>query len=191
MLLLGLTLLLAAQPVAWRAQQPSPAALRSTVLQTLINDPELGPYALAASVTPARAVTLNGTLPSKQDKQLAGNLVRSIAGVTGVHNQIRVAAAVRPLVTPASASPAKNALRASGCNTAGCNAKVAAAIRARLAGEPRLAGVEATVEREGVVLTGTVADAATRERVLRLASAAAHSITPFPTLVNRIEIHNH
>ncbi|MGH9394888.1 MAG: BON domain-containing protein, partial [Terriglobales bacterium] len=71
-------------------QTQARSSLRTTVLQTLINDPELGRFPLAASVAPDFTVQLDGALPSKQDRATAERLVKSIAGVKGVHNRIAV-----------------------------------------------------------------------------------------------------
>lgn len=138
----------------------SPRAVRTTVLQTLINDPELGQYALAASVDDQFRVVLRGTLPSKSDKELAERLVKSVAGVKGVDNQIQVGT-VAPL---AAGNPAAAAASDADVETA-----VANALRAR----PELAGVSVRVSQQQIQLEGTVASAADRRRAEALAKKNA------------------
>ncbi|HUX66462.1 MAG TPA: BON domain-containing protein [Terriglobales bacterium] len=144
--------------------------LRATILQTLINDPELGQYALAASVDGEDQVVLNGTLPSKEDKELASKLVKSIAGVKGVDNQIQVSAAVAPL---AGVAPAAAATPAATPNAPPSDADVQAAVQNALRAHPELAKVKATVSEEQVTLSGTVANQAGREEAVAVAKKNA------------------
>lgn len=62
-----------------------------------MNDPELGKYALTASVDPKGAVTLSGTVPNKSDKKHAKQVVEDVGGVTKVHNKIKVNSSATPM----------------------------------------------------------------------------------------------
>ncbi|HVA62995.1 MAG TPA: BON domain-containing protein [Terriglobales bacterium] len=151
-------------------EQTAQENLRATILQTLINDPELGQYALAASVDGESRVVLNGALPSKQDKELATKLVKSIAGVKSVDNQIQVSAAAAPL---AGVAPAGAATPAATPNAPPSDADVQAAVQNALRAQPELAGVTATVSEDQVTLTGTVASEAAREAAVAVAKKNA------------------
>lgn len=147
--------------------------LQTTILQTLINDPELGQYPLAASVGADRKVVLNGVVPSKADREEAARLVKSIPGVAGVDNEITVNASATPLPT-AAANPAAPATAATTPNTEAPSADdVQTAIQNALAADTALRGVQVSVNAATVTLSGTVATAADRKRAEKIAARNA------------------
>lgn len=78
------------------------ANLVTRVNQALMNDPELGKYAITATSNGKGDVTLHGTVPNKADKKEAKTLVRNLAGVRKVHNKLAVNGRVTPMPSPAS-----------------------------------------------------------------------------------------
>src|SRR5579884_4058129 len=93
-----------------QAQQPSgqpagsAASLQSQVTSALMNDPQLGKYAVSASVNDKNDVTLTGTVPTKEDKKRAKSVAENISGVHKVHNKIQVNPSVAPM-QPSSQQP--------------------------------------------------------------------------------------
>lgn len=177
---LGIYLVGAAALTAQVAEQQH---LRDTILQTLLNDPELGQYPLAASVSADHTVVLNGTLPNKGDKDTAARLVKSIAGVKRVQNDITVDAATTPLPAPAAAAPAASAAPPASPAQPTPN-DVQTAVQNALAADASLGNVTATVTDAVVTLTGTVANRKDRDRADRIATHSA----PHLKLVDKLVI---
>jgi osmotically-inducible protein OsmY len=144
--------------------------VRSAVLQALIADPELGPYPLDASVNGKGRVELNGTLPTKQDKDRATRVVKHVAGVHGVDNAIAVNP-IAPALAGAAAAPAGRAEPAATAQAAR-NADIGTAIVNALAAKPALRGVQVSVSAAAVVLSGQVS---TRQAKDQAGAIAQHS----------------
>ncbi|HWG38627.1 MAG TPA: BON domain-containing protein [Terriglobales bacterium] len=169
---------------------PPRDSLRTTILQTLINDPELGRYPLAASVAPDYTVQLNGTLPTKEESQTAERLVKSIAGVKRVRNQIRVDAKVAALYPPggvATANPGGAAAAATTPDAANTPDQIlAAAVANALAGHKGMGQVQITVRQGEVRLSGTVLNLQDKTTAQQVAEKAA----PGHTVVNELTVHH-
>ena len=190
---LGLFLLLAWLPVGgWGRQNaqipPTRESLRTTILQTLINDPELGRYPLAASVAPDFTVELNGTLPTKQESQTAERLVKSIAGVKSVRNQIRVdskVASLYPAGGVAAANPAGAAAPATTPEAANTpDQDLAAAVSNALASREGMGQVQVQVHQGEVLLSGTVLSDQDKTTAQQVAEKAA----PGHKVVNQLRV---
>lgn len=148
--------------------------LQSKILQTLLNDPELGQYPLAASVDKDRRVVLNGVVPSKDDRDEAARLVKSVTGVAGVDNEIKVnrsAATLPPTATPARpAAPSNN--------------DVHAVIQNAITAQPDLQDVSVAVNYDEVTLTGTVPS----KQAKKQAAQIAHDNAGARKLVNDLKV---
>lgn len=139
--------------------------LQSKILQALLNDPELGQYPMAAGVGQDRKVVLNGVVPSKSDREAAARLVKSVTGVAGVDNQIKVnraAAALPPTATPAG--PA-----------APTNDDVHAVIQNAMTAQAELRDVSVAVNFDEVTLTGTVPSKQAKKQAEQIARDNAES----------------
>ncbi len=76
------------------------SALTDRLQQTLRNNANTAPLAQDVNVsTQNGVVTLTGTVPSEQQRQLLDNLVRNVSGVKSVYDQMRIAAAATGRVT--------------------------------------------------------------------------------------------
>lgn len=175
MLLVALARALAAPPLLPAQQQEADALLSTRVIQALINDPVLGQYALAVGVETDGEVLLQGRLPTKQDKDLAGRRAKAVTGVKRVDNRIQVDATVAPLTAPVAAAAPARAATAADIQTRVQNA---------LAAHPELRGVTASVSEEVVTLSGTVASAAERDQALAVAKQNAAGLP----VVNQIRV---
>lgn len=163
--------------LAWpQASTAERERLQTRVLQTLINDPELGQYPLAASVGGNRTVVLNGEVPTKSDRDTAARLVKSVAGVAGVTNEIKVNPRAAALAAPAAATPAGPAIPT--------NNAIHAVIQNAIAVQPDLNDVSVAVNYDEVNLTGTVPTKAAKKLAAQIAQADAGR----RKIVNRLQV---
>lgn len=72
------------------ARMKSAATLESDVSAALLADPATDAYELTVEAVEEGVVTLNGTVQSWHEKQLAGLVAKSVDGVTGLHNNVTV-----------------------------------------------------------------------------------------------------
>lgn len=154
---------LAAWAVAQNATTVNPITpaewLQHAIMQTLVQDPELNQYPLTVSVDPRLNVTLNGVLPSPQDRRKAEHLARAVAGMNSLSDRIIVNGAVAQSPSAATNPASLTALQTK--------------IQSALGSTSALAAVTAHVYPQLVTLTGTVAQASERELAEKLARQAA------------------
>jgi osmotically-inducible protein OsmY len=154
-------------------------SLTGTIIQRLAQDPVLGSQTITASVGRGGVVTLNGVVPAQAYADRAAAIVKSIAGVASVNNQILVnrdpfAPPPPEENTALPIAPAPPSVPAAGDPTA----KIADA----LAKVPALANVSAQVYDKKIILYGSVTTDAAR----RQAEQIVRSIEPALPLVDVI-----
>jgi osmotically-inducible protein OsmY len=167
-----LWLLICALALAGLAQSPvTPASwLQHAITLTLVQDPELNQYPLTVTVDPHLNVTLDGVVPSPQDKRKAEHLAHGVAGMNSLSNGIIVDGAVAQSISAAANPAALTALQTK--------------IQTALGAQPALATVTAHVYPRVVTLTGPVADSQAKQQ----AGAVARQAAPGWKLVNAIGV---
>ena len=144
-----------------RAQVRQRERLETSVLQVLINNPELGRYPLAAYVAPGGTVTLDGVVPTQRDRDQAAQLVKKVPGVKQVKNQVSVDKQVAPLPPTAAAAPAGRAR--------GAGPGLQRRVQRALGADPALRNVTARLSGRVLALTGRVHTKAAKARAGDLA----------------------
>jgi osmotically-inducible protein OsmY len=144
--------------------------LQHAITLTLVQDPELNQYPLTVIVDRGLNVTLDGVVPSPQDRKKAERLAHAVAGMNRLSNGILVDGGVAQSIS-AAANPAALTTLQSRIQTA-------------LGADAALAAVTAHVYPRLVTLTGTVAQARAKEQ----AGALARQAAPGWKLVNAIGV---
>lgn len=173
---IGLALLLIYGALALAVgQTPAPPSsaveLQQAVTQALILNSDLGQFPLTATAGPGGVVTLNGVLPTGQDRTEAENVAKAVPGVSRVTDDIVVDAAASLLNDGSAADPG---------TLAATQFQLQDALDSNLA----LVSVTATVYPKLITLTGYVANAAAKAQAAQLAQQHA----PGMRVINAIAV---
>lgn len=154
-------------------------ALTGTIIQRLSNDPVLGSQTITASVGTGGVVTLDGVVPQQKYADRAIQVVKSVAGVEQVNNQILVNQ--DPFATPPPEGNASQPLTASVPEVPAAQ-DPQAQIADALAKVPALADVSAQMYGNQIVLYGSVKN----DEAKKQAEQVVRSISPNQPLIDII-----
>jgi osmotically-inducible protein OsmY len=148
-------------------QAPAPISgterLQNAVMQALLLDPDLGGYPLTAVVGPSSKITLNGVLPSAEERSQAEKLAQAVPGAGKVSDHIMVDKAASRRGDATAADPSR---------LANLQSRVQQALDSHLA----LTGITARAYPHLVALTGIAATAADRALAAQLAQENAGGV---------------
>lgn len=194
MLALGMTALGAQTPVQNPTMASPPAAnpaahiaVTSAIMQKLTNDPVLTGLTITANVTDNGVVSLNGVVSTQALADQAVSDVQGVSGVQSVKSQILINQ--DPFAAAANAASSGASLP----ETAGSGSQLLAAndpqvqMAQALAADPALARIAANVYGTTVVLNGTVATKADKQRAL----AIVHQHLPNYQITDVVWVNRH